>query len=115
MADYSAQKLIGAITRLPDFLESAELPANGGWPQILGDIRNGLTAAVSREEALEKLERCFRSMGSLNDYMFHADNGNVPAGKNAHVLNRELERLLDRCYMEFRLLNMPWSARLAWR
>ena len=54
-------------------------------------------------------------MGSLNDYMFHPRNNNVPPGDEAARLNRDLDRLLDRCYMEYRLLGKPLSARLYWR
>ena len=110
------RRLVVAIDCLVAFLTRVRMPGeDGGWSDSLTAIRNGLIDPSSRADALRKLDACFGGMGSLNGYMFHPQNNNVPAGEDAASLNRELDRLLDRLYMEYRLLDeSPW-ARLYWQ
>ena len=111
------RRLVVAIDCLVAFVTRVRMPGeDGGWSDSLTAIRNGLTAPSSRADALRKVDACFGGMGSLNDYIFHPQNNNVPAGEDAASLNRELERLLDRCYMDYRLLGKSrWAARVCWR
>jgi hypothetical protein len=108
-------RLIRAIDRLIAFFERVQLPSEErSWAGALKEIRDGLLERSSRGDALRRLEGCFGGMGSLNDYMFHPQNGNVPPGEDDRRLNRELDTLRDRCYMEYRLLGQPWYARTYW-
>lgn len=104
-----------AVSHLIEFLETTGLPPERGWPAELRAIRDGLGSPSSRGEALARLGQCFGGMGSLNDYVFHPANGNVPRGGDPKRLNDELEQLLDRCYREYRLLGKGWMGRLYWR
>lgn len=110
-------RLLSALERLIAFFDRAAVDGNEapGWSGTLRDIRGRLASASSRAEALRDLESCFGGMGSLNDYVFSSTNGNVQHGANPQRLNRELEKHLDRCYMELRLLNQSPMARLNWR
>jgi hypothetical protein len=110
-------RLVGAIDRLIAFFDGVQLPGEEerSWAGPLKDIRDRLLEPSSRGEALRSLEGCFGGMGSLNDYLFHPQNRNVPPGEDDRQLNRELDGLRDRCYMEYRLLGQPWYARAYWR
>jgi len=111
------KRLVIAIDRLIVFLTRVRIPGEDerDWTRSLMEIRNGLLDPSARTEALNKFEACFGGMGSLNDYLFHPQNNNVPLGEDAARLNRELDRLLDRCYMEFRLLDRSLWVRVYWR
>lgn len=108
-------RLIAAVARLIEFFEQTNLPPERSWASHLREIHEGLQDPSSRGAAVKKLEACFGGMGSLQDYMFHPQNENVPPGQDAERLNRQLDCLLDRCYMEYRLMNKPLAARLYWR
>ena len=111
------KRLVAAVDRLSAFFTRVQIPGEDerGWAHPLAEIRNELLDPSLRAAALNKLGVCFGGMGSLNDYMFHPQNNNVPPGEDATLLNRELDRLLDRCYMEYRLLDRSWWARMHWR
>lgn len=96
------KRLIDAVTELIEFFEATGLQGERSWAGPLREIRDGL-ASSSPKPAVERLGALFGGMGSLNDYLFHPQNENVPPGQDPHSLNADLDRLLDRCYMEYRL------------
>lgn len=109
-------RLVAAIDRLIGFFDRVAADGHGArsWSGSLRDIRDRLATPSSHTEAVRDLESCFGGMGSLNDYVFDPINSNVPPGADPQLLNRELGKLLDHCYMELRLLNQSSAARLYW-
>jgi hypothetical protein len=109
-------RLLRSIDRLISFFENVTMPGMNDhvWALALKDIREEIALPSTRTQGLNKLEACFGGMGSLNDYVFHTNNHNIPPNDDGDALQRKLDSLLDECFRELRLLNTSWWTRYYW-
>ena len=101
-----------SLERLIGFLREA---GEVRWVGELTKISQQLGDMDTAELGMKTLRSQFGGMGSLNDYVFHPQNHNVPLGASAVQLNRKLSRLVGVVYRELCLASDPRQSRNAWR
>jgi hypothetical protein len=106
------RRLRKAIGHVIEILESAAGTSAHYWATKLATIKEQLADRSSSARALEELEGCFGGMGSLNDYVFHPLNQNLPPGEDPDQLNARLGHLLDNVFRELRLVGASSWTRL---